>query len=255
MPGIPAPLVAVDGHPEPCGPYNAPMFPEGFLPLLIADTRETAELQTLIRVEVPADYRAAYTTPGQYCKVAHPDHEKPGFFVIANAPGADHFEFLIKESSPLSATLRTLPVGHPLGVSAPAGKGFPLHFAEGRDVVLLAAGSGIAALRPIVQHLMRERDRYGRIRLIYGERTAERVAFRDEVPHWSGVVECHCVVSQGVPAEIVTRQGYVQDALKEVASDCAGTVAYICGMGPMVEACKQTFAELGGDPAALFTNY
>ena len=51
--------------------------------------------------------------------------------------------------------------GDVLGVRGPFGTAWPLAEAEGRDVVVVAGGIGLAPLRPVVHELLAHRDRYG----------------------------------------------------------------------------------------------
>lgn len=231
-------------------------MPEGFRAVPISATTEVAELQTLLRLPLPEEWQSQWTTPGQYIKLTVDDDTKPGFFVIANAPRADHLEILIKESSPLTATIRTLAVGSEVQISAPLGKGFPIAASVGKDVLLLAAGSGIAAVRPVVQHLLSQRDACGSINLVYGERTPQRLAFQEERAAWEAAgVATHVCLSGAPEDQPAIHAGYVQDVLKSLAPNAANTVGYVCGMEAMLVACREAYAELGGDPASLYTNF
>ena len=51
--------------------------------------------------------------------------------------------------------------GDVLGLRGPFGTVWPLAEAEGRDVVVIAGGIGLAPLRPVVHELLAHRDRYG----------------------------------------------------------------------------------------------
>lgn len=230
-------------------------MPDQFTGLPLSASEEAAELQTLLRLPLPADWRGLWTTPGQYCKLTIGDH-RPGFFVIANAPSADHLEILIKEASPLTAALRSLPPGSEVQVTPPAGPGFPADKAAGREVLLLAAGSGIAAMRPLIQHFL-DSGTTQRLHLIYGERTPQRLAFTGELAAWMDqgieVITCLSAAEHPLPGQ---HAGYVQDCLKAMPlADPAHTMGYLCGMESMLVACREVFAARGGDPSALYTNF
>lgn len=53
--------------------------------------------------------------------------------------------------------------GDVLGLRGPFGTVWPLADAEGRDVVVIAGGIGLAPLRPVVHALLAHRDRYGSV--------------------------------------------------------------------------------------------
>jgi len=229
---------------------------DGLRAVPISATTEIAELQTLLRVPFPDDWQSYWTTPGQYIKMSTDIHPKAGFFVIANAPPAHHLEILIKESSPLTAALRSLPAGSEVRISTPMGKGFPIDASEGKDVLLLAAGSGIAAMRPVVQHLLSRRDSCGTINLVYGERTPQRLAFEADRNAWEVAgIRTHVCLSAAQNDQPLVHAGYVQDVLRSLTPDAANTVGYVCGMEAMLIACREAYAELGGDPASLYTNF
>ena len=76
--------------------------------------------------------------------------------------------------------------GDALGVRGPFGSSWPVDAAEGRDVLLVAGGIGLAPLRPALYHVLARRERYGRVVLLYGARTPEDLLFRDELERWRG---------------------------------------------------------------------
>ena len=71
-----------------------------------------------------------------------------------------------------------------MGVRGPFGRGWPLADAEGRDVVVVAGGLGLAPLRPVVHELIARRDRFGRVALLYGGRSPSDLLYRDELDEW-----------------------------------------------------------------------
>ncbi len=52
-------------------------------------------------------------------------------------------------------------------------------------MVIVAGGLGLAPLRPAIYHLLRHRERYGRIAILYGARTPSEVLFGRELARWS----------------------------------------------------------------------
>ena len=67
--------------------------------------------------------------------------------------------------------------GETVGFRGPVGIGWPVAAAYGKDVVVVTGGTGLAPLRPLVDALIAERERFGQVRLYYGARTREAVAF------------------------------------------------------------------------------
>jgi len=84
----------------------------------------------------------------------------------------------------VTRALQRLRPGDAVGLRGPYGSAWPLDEAAGKDVVVVAGGIGLAPLRPAVYHLLRHRDRYGRLALLYGARCPGDVLYGDEFDDW-----------------------------------------------------------------------
>lgn len=192
-----------------------------------------------------------HTRPGQYLTLVPPAGEK-GFFALAQAPGQTPgaFEVLVREGGPAADALRRLSAGASVQASTPAGNGFALDAARGRDVVLLAQGSGISALRAVIQAIAAERPAFGRVVLLQGDRSVARMSFAGEHAHWRAAeIEVRPVVSR----EEGPRRGHVQHHLGELALGRA--VVFLAGGREMMALTRLTLAKHQVGPDRIFTNY
>jgi len=71
-----------------------------------------------------------------------------------------------------------------IGVRGPYGIAWPVQEGVGKDIVLVTGGIGLAPLRPVVYYLLANREKYGRIVLLYGARTPEDILFRKDLEKW-----------------------------------------------------------------------
>lgn len=71
-----------------------------------------------------------------------------------------------------------------LGLRGPFGTDWDMDAAEGKDVVIVAGGIGLAPLRPAVLHILRHRDRYRDVSILVGAREPELLLYPDEVASW-----------------------------------------------------------------------
>ena len=53
-----------------------------------------------------------------------------------------------------------------------------------RDVVIVAGGLGLAPLRPAIYHILANRDRYGRVVILFGSRNPNDMLYRHELEQW-----------------------------------------------------------------------
>lgn len=76
--------------------------------------------------------------------------------------------------------------GDVLGVRGPFGTPWPVEAAEGGDVIVLAGGIGLAPVRPVVHHVLAERERNGRVVVLYGGRSPAELLYTAELERWRG---------------------------------------------------------------------
>ncbi|MEI6224737.1 MAG: oxidoreductase [Deltaproteobacteria bacterium] len=201
---------------------------------------------------------ASHTVPGQVVKLRAPSGE--AYFALASAPAADAtVDLLLKRGGRIADELvaSALP-GTRIETSAPFGKGFPIGQAEGRDLLLFAAGSGIAPVRALIQHVVAHRNRFRRVSLFYGQRRGADFAYRSEHLDWERhgirVVLCPSDADEAWPGV----RGRVQEVARALAlagSDPAGTEAYVCGMTAMVNEVKGTLKDAGVPPDNVHLNF
>jgi len=86
-------------------------------------------------------------------------------------------------------------VGETVGVRGPFGAGWPVEKAEGRDVLIVAGGIGLAPLRPVIYEVLRNRPKYGRIVILYGARSPRDLLYRKELATWARQPETQVLVT------------------------------------------------------------
>src|SRR5271169_1696548 len=72
-----------------------------------------------------------------------------------------------------------------VGVRGPFGTGWPTDVAQGRDVLVIAGGIGLAPLRPVIYEVLHDREKYGRLVILYGARSPRDLLYRKELAAWS----------------------------------------------------------------------
>jgi NAD(P)H-flavin reductase len=144
----------------------------------------------------------------------------------------------------VSRALTRLKPGDMLGVRGPFGTSWPVARAEGKDVIILSGGLGMAPLRPALYQLLTSRERYGRVSLLYGTRSAETVLYPRQLARWRRAgLECLVTVDRAVPGwdgEV----GMVTRLISRVLTEPENTVALICGPEIMMRSCAVELEKL-----------
>ena len=184
---------------------------------------EAAALRTLSRF-----------VPGQFVQLSVPGGgEVP--ISPADLPGEDGtLELCVRRVGHVTELLHQSMAGSSLGIHGPFGTGFPIEEMAGHPVLLLAGGLGIAPLRSLLVHLLRNRDRFGEITLMYGARQPKLMLFREELAALSakGGLRLFLTVDFAPEEPAGTCSctvGLLPDLLKGFRFDAHDSYAAVCG--------------------------
>ncbi len=97
----------------------------------------------------------------------------------------DQLLYTVRSVGQATHALVSQKVGGDIGVRGPFGTGWPIEAARGRDVILVAGGIGLAPLRPVIYHVLRNRKQYGRLVVLYGSRSPRDLLYRKELSSWA----------------------------------------------------------------------
>jgi NAD(P)H-flavin reductase len=214
-----------------------------------------------------AEATKEYAIPGQYVQLRLNEETKPLFLAISSAPDGDSssFEFLIKKTD-TNEWLTAASAGTAVEVSQVLGNGFPAeenlnslkYDFPAQNVILFAAGSGIAPIKAAIESGQLQTGNTGgrSARLYYGERTPEDLCFTEDFAKWEAAgFEVVPVLSQP-PASWRGRSGYVQNALEEDGVPIPrNSGALLCGMKGMAESVKDILLKAGVFEGRILTNF
>lgn len=223
--------------------------------------RVAAEAEELVSIALDlsgTELGESYEVPGQYIQVRTSATEKAGFFAIASAPGAaGHWELLIKTGTPLTDKLSGLAAGSPVEITPAQGSGFPCAVHKGKDVVILAMGSGVSACRSLLDHILRNRSEFGAITLIAGGRTPAHLAYRDRAERWiaAGARVVFTISRPDTAAPWSGATGYVQDRLTREMLTAKPTALFAVGSKEMMMELATKLTELGAADVKPVTNF
>lgn len=150
---------------------------------------------------------------------------------ISGDPGDPHrLVHTTREVGIVTRALRELRRGDVLGVRGPFGGPWPVEEAAGNDVMVVAGGIGLAPLRPVLYQVLSQREKFGKVFLLYGARTPGDLLYKRELERWKARfdLEIHVTVDQAAGGW-QGNVGVVTTLLPKAHFDPINTVAMICG--------------------------
>ena len=194
-------------------------------------------------------------TPGQVA-ILRVEGEEPAYFAFAGAPDDQDLEVLVKKKIGASSVIYDMGVGERIELVGIAGHGFKIDEMNGRDLVFVAMGTGVAPLRSALRYVLKRKAEFGQLVVLYGARTPDDFCYRDEVEEWAAAgVELRQVISRPDGHDWSGPTGYVQSLLDNVLPDLEVPAALICGSREMIEQTRERLAKMGFQPEDILTNY
>jgi sulfhydrogenase subunit gamma (sulfur reductase) len=194
-------------------------------------------------------------TPGQVA-ILRAGAEDPAYFAFASAPDDAQLEVLVKQKPGASSVIYDMHAGDEIELVGIAGHGFKLDEMKGRDLVFVAMGTGVAPLRSALRHVLKRKDEFGQLVVLYGARTPDDFCYRNETDAWEDAgVELRQVISRPDGHDWSGPTGYVQSLLDNVLPSLPAPVALICGSKEMIEQTRERLGKMGFKPDEILTNY
>jgi NAD(P)H-flavin reductase len=219
----------------------------------LIETKDLAQEIKLFRVEMLNGGSEAFCDikPGQFAFLsAFGVGEAP--FGIANA--ACHgpiLDFAVNRLGSVTTELHELGEGDTVGVRGPMGNWFPMDEFNGKDLVVLGGGIGGAPLRPVIQHVLANRQDYGHLTILWAARHPSLLIFTDEYDEWRAAPDTNLHLTVDEPdVRWDHNVGLITEMLARVAPSPQNTISITCGPPIMIHFVNKMLVEkFSFDPA------
>jgi NAD(P)H-flavin reductase len=142
----------------------------------------------------------------------------------------DRLVYTVRSVGQATHELVSQKVGRGIGVRGPFGMGWPMEAARGHDVIVVAGGIGLAPLRPVIYHILRNRKQYGRLVVLYGSRSPRDLLYRKELASWARQPDTQVLVTVDYGGlSWRGHVGVVTTLFKYARLQPAGSIAMVCG--------------------------
>jgi sulfhydrogenase subunit gamma (sulfur reductase) len=176
-------------------------------------------------------------------------------FCISSSPTRrDHLEFAVQRVGRVTNALHRLGVGAEIGFRGPFGNSFPLDFLQGKNLVFVAGGIGLAPLRSLIWNVIDNRDKYENIDIIYGARSPLDLCFKYDLEAWEKDKTVKMTTTVDREAEgWKGNVGFVPNITEQTAPSAKNAVAIVCGPPVMIRFTFPVLEKLGFTPEQMIT--
>jgi NAD(P)H-flavin reductase len=193
-----------------------------------AAVREDADTVTLDLV--PMGGGTVSFQPGQFNMLYAFGVGEAAISMSGDPADESRFVHTVRSVGAVSAALSQAAVGEVIGVRGPFGAAWPMDEAEGKDVVVVAGGLGLAPLRPAIYRLLAQREKFGRVVILIGMRNPSGILYRHEIEEWRRRLDTEIEVTVDHADQAWRGNvGVVPALIPRMAFDPNNTVAMLCG--------------------------
>jgi NAD(P)H-flavin reductase len=229
---------------------TSPMLPK---PFVIRRIRRETEDTFTMELEPETSLSSFTFRPGQFNMVyVYGVGEIP--ISISGDPGESRcLVHTTRAVGTVTKVMDKLKKGDSVGIRGPFGIPWPIDTAKGKDVVIVAGGIGLAPLRPSIYSILRNRDDFGKVVLLYGTRTPSDILFREELERWRSRFDLDVYVSvdramSGWKGSV----GVVTSLIPKSPFDPHNAIAMICGPEVMIRFTVMEFLKRGVEPNQIY---
>jgi NAD(P)H-flavin reductase len=157
--------------------HDQPLIPErGWIRNIIPLSTDNH----LFQIKLDGATQITGALPGQFVQLWIPGSgECPISICSGRIDGM--LELCVRRAGRVTDALFKMQEGDWLGLRGPYGKGFPIDSFQGKDLVLLAGGLGVAPIRSLWEYILDHREQFGKLILIYGMRHSTDLLFKGEM--------------------------------------------------------------------------
>ncbi|MCW5829211.1 MAG: FAD/NAD(P)-binding protein [Deltaproteobacteria bacterium] len=211
-------------------------------PVRIASVYDDGEDTRHFTLE-PVHQGAAVTAePGQFFMLAVPGSGEAPFTYVRLPDTHGRFDMVVRRTGKLTHALFDRKQGDILGYRGPFGHGWPLNELQGRRVMVISGGCGLAPLAAVIDWLIEGRTTTA---LIYGARNPAAQVLARERALWAPKLPILETFDQTAPG--VQRTGTPLTALGAATERLGGApeIVLTCGPEAMMEAVARHFVDSG----------
>lgn len=192
---------------------------------------EAEGVSTLSLKFIDPDVQKHYSfKPGQFNMLYVPGYGEAAISMSSDMESAGGLlQHTIRHIGNVTRATSHLKTGDVVGVRGPFGSSWPLETIEGMDLVIACGGIGLPPLRGALYHIIRNREKYGKVTLLYGARTPKDLLYPGEYDGWrSANIDMQITVDRG-DEEWSGRVGVVPMWFYQFRVDPRKTVVLTCG--------------------------
>ncbi|MDR2346780.1 MAG: FAD/NAD(P)-binding protein [Planctomycetaceae bacterium] len=179
------------------------------------------------------------------------------FNICSSSNWKEYIEFCFRKTGRVTEAMWKVVSGDTIGFRGAYGNAYPTDEWEGKDLVFVGGGIAMPPIRCAIWYVLENREKYGKITIVYGARTVGDLVFRNDLEKWQdfkNVDVLQTVDPGGETKDWKGKIGFVPNILKEAKFDAKNAAALVVGPPIMIKFSLPVLAEAGMDENFIYTS-
>lgn len=190
---------------------------------------------------------------GQFVELSLPGLGEAPFTPSSDPNVKAKLELTIMKAGRVTSLLHAAGKNISVGLRGPYGKGYPLKSFEGRDILIVGGGVGLAPLRSLILSLFSNIAKYNKIILRYGARSPADVVYKNALPEWSKKDKVDVLTTVDVAGDgWAGNVGLITTILHDLPLNFKNAVAIVCGPPIMMKFVNLKLLDSGFAPSDIY---
>lgn len=203
-------------------------------------------LEIIPHTDIEYTFRMEYhkeVKPGQFFEVSIPKYgEAP---ISVSGIGQDYIDLTIRRVGKVTNEVFEHYIGDSLLLRGPYGNGFQLSDYRGKDLIIIAGGTGLSPVKGVIDYLYQHPEQRDHMTLIAGFKTPEDILFKEELDHWKTNMDLILTVDHG-KEDTSCHIGLVTEYIPHIQmKNPANTAAIVVGPPAMMHFSVQSLLKTG----------
>ncbi|MBS3133879.1 FAD/NAD(P)-binding protein [Candidatus Woesearchaeota archaeon] len=214
---------------------------------ILSNFRETSDIFTLI-LQISGSYM-----PGQFVQIGIPGIGECPISVASYSK--NHLKISIREVGKVTRALGKLRKNSFVYIRGPYGRGYPLVEFQGKCLILIGAGCGVATLKSIIEYIEYHREKYKDILLFFGYRNINDIIYKKEVNKWKNTFNIKIALSkENAKTCLDWDSGHITDVIAELKLRTENTGVFICGPPKMINDTVEILKKKGFNDEQIYVS-
>lgn len=207
---------------------------------------ETSNIKTF---KLKLDKNIFFKT-GQFIELTVPGAGEAPFTPSSNPKIEDTMDVTIMKVGRVTDILHVMKPDDRIAARGPYGTGYPLGEFEGKEILIVGGGVGLAPLRSLIFTLLNDRKRYKRVIVKYGSRSPKDIVYKELLLEWAKTKDLELEVTVDACDETWHGNvGLITTLVKrDMGIDVQESVAVVCGPPIMMKFTTFKLIDIGYEP-------